>query len=158
MSMKQIFASRLKLLLAKANIIQTEFCNQNGISYHSFKHYAAPSEKIMPPYEILLKIAKGLNVSLDYLLGTSGKTKIVHHDIYTLSKAELKRRFADNLKSYRTTHDLTQQQAGKLFGTSLEYYQMYEDAKNRRLPKYKNLAKIASACKCTLDDLFSYSR
>ncbi|MDR1781541.1 MAG: XRE family transcriptional regulator [Bacilli bacterium] len=62
-----MFGSRMKKLRESKKINQKTLANELGISQHRYSNYER--EKRQPEYDILLKIAKYFNVTVDYLLG-----------------------------------------------------------------------------------------
>lgn len=81
---KSIFSKRLKYVLGMKQMTQTELSNKIGVNKSTVSRYI--SGKAIPGIDDLIKIAKILEVSSDYLLGlnnefpgnTSGTINIDH--------------------------------------------------------------------------------
>lgn len=63
------FAERLKELRKQANLTQVELAKRLGIGQSSYADWERGKKK--PTQENLVKISQVLNVSIDYLVGTS---------------------------------------------------------------------------------------
>lgn len=61
------FSETLKRLRSKQKLTQEDLANKVGVSRATIAGYETKGKK--PPYSTLIKIAKALNCSIDYLLG-----------------------------------------------------------------------------------------
>lgn len=61
------FSERLKELIKERNLSQSRFADETGITRARLNNYIKGRSE--PGYDILIKIAQSLNVSIDYLLG-----------------------------------------------------------------------------------------
>lgn len=69
--MKKMFKDRLRQTREEKNISQTEMAKKIGIAVTTYRNYENTFRE--PTYDILINIAKELNVSIDYLLGNDSK-------------------------------------------------------------------------------------
>jgi transcriptional regulator with XRE-family HTH domain len=70
-----LFNERLSSARAAAGYTQVEFAVKLGISKTLYNKYE--KSKVRPSYEMIVQIAKALNVSLDYLFGMTDYPNMV---------------------------------------------------------------------------------
>jgi transcriptional regulator with XRE-family HTH domain len=66
--------TRLKQLRSQRNISQIDLARQLGVSKSVISSYE--NEIHLPPYDVLIKMARMFGVSTDYLLGAGGNRSI----------------------------------------------------------------------------------
>ena len=71
--MENQFPERLKEARKAKKLTQKELAEKLGITENNIGHYENGRNK--PPFEIILKLCKELNVSADWLLDVPDKTK-----------------------------------------------------------------------------------
>lgn len=76
-------SQKVKEILKKDNMSQKDLCNLTGISESAMSKYLSSCS--IPRTEILLKFAKALNVSIDYLLDRESNDQ----DTFTTCKTAL---------------------------------------------------------------------
>ena len=76
MNFKKTLAERLKLFREENNIKQQTIAKDLGISEKTYSDYEC--QKIEMRLNMLIKVAKYLNVSIDYLVGITDNPNINH--------------------------------------------------------------------------------
>lgn len=69
----EIFISRLELVIKEKGITQTKLASKVGVTKQAMSCYIRG--KRIPRYDILVSIARALDISVDYLVGTSNAKK-----------------------------------------------------------------------------------
>ena len=71
--MSDVFAERLKSIRALRNLTQSELGEKSGLPTSSIAQFETNARK--PSFETLRKLSKALEVSTDYLIGTTDEPK-----------------------------------------------------------------------------------
>lgn len=73
-----IFSERLALLMKQRKISQKELAQKAGVTESAMSYYVKGVRT--PRSNVLIRIAKALNITTDYLLGTSEYSSDVYQD------------------------------------------------------------------------------
>jgi len=76
--MSDVFPERLKNIRAMRSLTQSELGDKSGLPTSSIAQFETKARK--PSFETLRKLSKALEVSTDYLLGTSDEPKAPETD------------------------------------------------------------------------------
>ena len=87
--MENIFGSRLRELRKSRNMSQTELADALGTSQSTIADYERG--KVFPTVPVIIRIAKFLNVSADYLLGLTDNPQPWSNDLPESVKKQLER-------------------------------------------------------------------
>ena len=131
---------KIKTFRNRLNITQQELADLSGISLRALSNYEKGSR--IPPLEIMIRIAKALNVDIKDL---DEKSPLVDYYDDILGK---------KIKLYRKYKSLTQKQLADKIGVSEITIRRYES--NQKEPKHNTLIKIAEALDISIKELIDY--
>lgn len=79
------FNEKLDILLARNNYKRVEFAEKIGITYRAFAYYMSDTRK--PRKSVLIKIAKELDVTPEFLLDDSASIKLTQEEKFIRNMA-----------------------------------------------------------------------
>lgn len=131
---------KIKSIRNKSNLTQQELADLAGISLRALSNYEGGTR--VPPLEIMIRLAKALNVDIKDL---DAKSPLVDYYDDILGK---------KIKLYRKYKSLTQKQLADKIGVSEITIRRYES--NQKEPKHNTLIKIAEALDISIKELIDY--
>ena len=131
---------KIKSIRNKSNLTQQELADLAGISLRALSNYEGGTR--VPPLEIMIRLAKALNVDIKDL---DAKSPLVDYYDDILGK---------KIKLYRKYKSLTQKQLADKIGVSELTIRRYES--NQKEPKHNTLIKIAEALDISIKELIDY--
>lgn len=96
--------TKLKQLRSQRNISQVALANQLGVSKSVISSYE--NEIHLPPYDVLIQMARLFGVSTDYLLGASGN-RTVNVDGLTDAQVEAITMIVNELKETNKSNSIS---------------------------------------------------
>ena len=131
---------KIKYYRKNLNLTQQELADLAGISLRALSNYEGGTR--VPPLEIMIRLAKALNVDIKDL---DAKSPLVDYYDDILGK---------KIKLYRKYKSLTQKQLADKIGVSEITIRRYES--NQKEPKHNTLIKIAEALDISIKELIDY--
>ena len=139
------FKKRLRALRLEKGMKSKDIAQLVGISEHTYISYESRGSQ--PPYAVLIRISKALEVTTDFLLGAD-------QDVYGLIVNE--NTFGERLKGLRRKKQLTGQEVAKILGIATSTYVSYENRNSQ--PAFTVLCDIANLFGVSLDYLITGKR
>lgn len=130
--------NRLKLLREEADMGQQDLCNLLNIEQSTLANYE--NNRRTPKLDILLKIAKCLNVSTDYLLGLTNQKAPYGKSVPTINDGETQKSIAFWLSKTGLGSD----EAAEKLGISEELLEDYCSGENMPLNILIELSKVCN--------------
>lgn len=139
--MSEVFKENLKDLIEDKGLSLRKIEKESGISSSQYSRYL---KGIIPSIEVLTKIAKYFNCSIDYLVGFEEDKGYYKEHTFSIDK------FLDNYSNYLSARNITHwkfAQANNFNEACLRHW------KNGEVPKTTTLITIAQALNITLEEL-----
>lgn len=137
------FKERLRALRLEKGMKSKDIAQIVGISEHTYISYESRGSQ--PPYTVLIRIAKALEVTTDFLLGT---------DQDVCQPIIDRKPFSENLKRIRMETGMSGKIIAEKLGISYSAYMNYENRASQ--PPFDVLCKIADILQVSTDELLGH--
>jgi len=149
------FSAKLKELRLQSNLSQEQLSRKLDILRRAYIYYETGHK--YPSVEVLIRIAKFFNVSIDFLMDEQDDAQTQNlfagEKLSEFTGNDLHTSFSENLKELRLRNNLSQEKMSRKLDIVTSTYIYYETGK--RLPSIDLLTRIAKIFKVSISFLIN---